>query len=48
MSAKLEMALWFPTAADLKDLQDVEGKSSGESLSHGFASVLYVVSLTSF
>ena len=32
ISAKLETALQFPTAADLKDLQDIEGKFSGESL----------------
>ena len=48
MSAKLETALWFPTAADLKDLQDVEGEFSGESLFHGFASFLYIISPTSF
>ena len=47
MSAKLETALQFPTAADLKDLQDMEGKFSGESLFHGFASILYAASLTS-
>ena len=29
MSAKLKTALQFPTAADLKDLQDVAGEFSG-------------------
>ena len=45
MSAKIETALQFPTAADLKDLQEVEGKFSGESLFYGFASILYAVPL---
>ena len=48
MSTKLETALQFPTAADLKDLQDMEGKFSGESLFHVFASILYVASPTYF
>ena len=43
MSAKMETALQFPAAADLKDLQEVEGKFSGESLFYGFASILYAV-----
>ena len=47
MAAKLETALQFPTAADLKDLQDVEGEFSGESVSHGFASI-FLCCLTSF
>ena len=45
MLAKMETALQFPTAADLKDLQEVEGKFGGESLFCGFASILYAVSL---
>ena len=48
MSVKMETALQFPTAADLKDLQEVEGKFSGESCFYGFASILYVASPTSF
>ena len=39
------MALWFPTAVDLKDLQDVEGKFSGESLPHEF-SILFLCCLS--
>ena len=45
MSVKMETALQFPTAADLKDLQEVEGKFSGESCFYGFASILYAVPL---
>ena len=39
----METALQFPTAADLKDLQDVEGEFSGESLLYGFISILFVI-----
>ena len=45
MSAKMETVLQFHTAADLEDLQEVEGKFSGESLFYGFASILYTVPL---
>ena len=43
MSAKMETALQFLTATDLKDLQDVEGKFSGESLLYEFISILFVI-----
>ena len=47
MSKKMEIALQFPTDVDLKDLKEVEGDFGGESLFHGFVSILYDASLTS-
>ena len=37
MSQKMETALQFPTGADLKDLEEVEGDFSGESHFYEFA-----------
>ena len=39
MSKKMEIALQFPTGADLKNLKEVEGDFGGESLFHGFMSI---------
>ena len=42
MSGKMEAALQFPLAADLKDLAQVEGNFSGRPHCHGFASISFV------
>ena len=45
MSAKMESALQFPTAADLKDLQEVEGEFGGLSFmdSHPFFMLFHFI-----